>query len=176
VTTIDFERKPDGTVERPERLVLAATVRDVSMPERATNGRQHGTRVRGTRQAEAVAAVLDGLPGFCSAQQIHAELRRRGEQVGLTTVYRHLQALSESGRIDAIRDSSGEILYRRCQTDTHHHHLTCRSCGRSVEVEGRAVEMWAEQVALQAGFTSVGHTVELFGLCPDCGATARPRT
>lgn len=138
------------------------------MPERAIGGRPHGTRVRGTRQAEAVAAVLDRLPGFCSAQQIHAELRERGEQVGLTTVYRHLQALSESGRIDAIRDASGEILYRRCQTDTHHHHLTCRDCGRSVEVEGRAVEHWAEQVAQQAGFTNVGHTVELFGLCPEC--------
>jgi len=143
------------------------------MPERVTGGRPHGTRVRGTRQAEAVASVLDRLTGFCSAQQIHAELREGGEQVGLTTVYRHLQVLSESGRIDAIRDSTGEILYRRCQTDTHHHHLTCRNCGRSVEVEGRAVERWAEQVAQDAGFTEVGHTVELFGLCPDCG-TAVP--
>jgi Fur family ferric uptake transcriptional regulator len=49
----------------------------------------------------------------------------------------------------------------------HHHHLTCRECGRSVEVEGRVVEQWAERVAAEAGFTSVDHTVELFGLCPD---------
>jgi Fur family transcriptional regulator, ferric uptake regulator len=128
-----------------------------------------GTRVRWTRQAEALSAVLERLPGFCSAQQIHAELRNRGEHVGLTTVYRHLQVLSEDGRVDAIRDSSGETLYRRCRSDTHHHHLTCRNCGRSVEVEGRAVERWAEQVATEAGFTDVGHTVELFGLCPECG-------
>ena len=129
-----------------------------------------GTRVRGTRQAEALSVVLDGLPGFCSAQQIHAELRSRGAHVGLTTVYRHLQVLSEDGRVDAIRDASGETLYRKCRSDTHHHHLTCRSCGRSVEVEGRAVERWAEDVALEAGFTDVGHTVELFGLCPGCSS------
>jgi Fur family ferric uptake transcriptional regulator len=135
----------------------------------ATPPAARGTRVRGTRQAEALSAVLEGLPGFCSAQQIHAELRRRGEQVGLTTVYRHLQVLSEDGQVDAIRDDSGETLYRRCRSDAHHHHLTCRSCGRSVEVEGRDVEHWAEQVAAEAGFTNVGHTVELFGLCPDCG-------
>ncbi len=116
--------------------------------------------------------MLDRLPGFCSAQQIHAELREHGQQVGLTTVYRHLQALSDTGRVDAIRDSSGEILYRRCQTDAHHHHLTCRACGRSIEVEGKAVERWAEEVATQAGFSDVGHTVELFGLCPDCGRLA----
>jgi len=128
------------------------------------------TRARGTRQAQALAAALESLPGFCSAQEIHAELRRRGEHVGLATVYRHLQALSEGGSVDAIRDASGEILYRQCETSVHHHHLTCRNCGSSVEVEGRAVEQWAEKVAAEAGFTDVGHTVELFGLCPQCAA------
>ena len=73
-----------------------------------------GTRVRGTKQASAVAAALASLPGFRSAQEIHAELRRQGETVGLTTVYRHLQVLSEQGAIDTIRDPSGESLYRQC--------------------------------------------------------------
>jgi Fur family ferric uptake transcriptional regulator len=129
-------------------------------------------RARGTRQALALAAALASMPGFSSAQEIHAELRRKGEPVGLTTVYRHLQALSETGDVDAIRDDHGEILYRRCETTAHHHHLTCRSCGRSVEVEGKPVEQWAERVAAEAGFIEVGHTVELFGLCPDCGASS----
>jgi Fur family transcriptional regulator, ferric uptake regulator len=131
-----------------------------------------GTRIRGTRQAGLLAAALDGLPGFCSAQQIHAELRRRGEHIGLTTVYRHLQVLTEDGQVDAITGANGETLYRRCRSDAHHHHLTCRNCGRSVEVEGKAVERWAEQVATEAGFSDVDHTVELFGLCPDCGVPA----
>jgi Fur family transcriptional regulator, ferric uptake regulator len=123
--------------------------------------------VRGTRQASAVAGALANLPGFRSAQEIYLELQRQGETVGLTTVYRHLQVLSEQGAIDTIRDSSGEALYRQCGSTRHHHHLTCRACHRSVEVEGRAVEQWAEKVAAEAGFTSVDHTVELFGLCPD---------
>ena len=126
-----------------------------------------GTRVRGTKQAEALASVLGGLPGFWSAQQIHAELRRRGERIGLTTVYRHLQVLSEDGLLDTIRDAGGETLYRRCRSAAHHHHLICRVCGTSVEVEGRAVEQWAEKVAAEAGFSAVDHTVELFGLCPE---------
>ena len=129
-----------------------------------------GTRARGTRQAQALAVALEDLPGFCSAQEIHAELRRKGETVGLATVYRHLQALSEAGSIDTIRDAGGETLYRQCGTSVHHHHLTCRTCGRSVEVEGRAVEHWAEKVAAEAGFTDVDHTVELFGLCPECAS------
>ncbi|GAB3988687.1 Fur family transcriptional regulator [Actinoallomurus acanthiterrae] len=126
--------------------------------------------MRGTRQAEALGQVLADLPEFRSAQDIHAELRRRGERVGLTTVYRHLQVLSEGGGVDTLRDETGETLYRRCESSTHHHHVTCRSCGRSVEVEGRAIERWAERVAAEAGFTDVDHTVEIFGRCPDCTA------
>ncbi len=144
-----------------------------SKPEPATGTPPRGTKVRGTKQAVALAAALENLPGFCSAQQIHAELRRRGEHIGLTTVYRHLQVLSEEGAVDAIRDDSGETLYRQCETSAHHHHLTCRNCGTSVEVEGRAVERWAEGVARDAGFTDVGHTVELFGLCPSCAVLVR---
>src|SRR5258708_859577 len=132
-----------------------------------TADQPRGTRVRGTKQPSVVAAALTGLPGFRSAQEIHADLRRQGETVGLTTVYRHLQVLSEQGVIDTIRDPSGEALYRQCGSTGHHHHLTCRICGRSVEVEGRVIEQWAEKVAAEAGFTAVNHTVELFGLCPD---------
>ena len=124
--------------------------------------------MRGTRQAEALNAVLANLPAFSSAQDIHAELRRRGERIGLTTVYRHLQVLAEGGEVDAIRDRNGETLYRRCESNAHHHHVTCRSCGRSVEVEGRAVERWAQRVAADAGYVEVAHTVEIFGLCPGC--------
>src|SRR5918992_983560 len=82
-----------------------------------------GTRVRGTRQAEALNAVLADLPAFSSAQDIHAELRRRGERIGLTTVYRHLQVLAEDGEVDTIRDQGGETLYRRGGASGPPHHL-----------------------------------------------------
>jgi Fur family transcriptional regulator, ferric uptake regulator len=161
-----------GTSQSEQEVrVRGASAADPAGP--AHGARARGTRARGTKQAQALAAALDSLPGFCSAQEIHAELRRKGERVGLTTVYRHLQALSDQGSVDTIRDANGEILYRQCETSVHHHHLTCRNCGRSVEVEGRAVEQWAERVAQEAGFTDVGHTVELFGLCPECAADGR---
>jgi Fur family ferric uptake transcriptional regulator len=158
-------------VSQPEEHARADGPARADEPARAGERvRGKGTRARGTRQAQALAVALEDLPGFCSAQEIHAQLRRKGEHVGLATVYRHLQALSELGSVDAIRDASGETLYKQCGTSVHHHHLTCRNCGRSVEVEGRAVEQWAEKVAAEAGFTDVGHTVELFGVCPECAS------
>jgi Fur family ferric uptake transcriptional regulator len=127
-----------------------------------------GPKLRSTRQRAAVAEVLAEFDDFRSAQDIHALLRSRGSSVGLTTVYRTLASLAEAGEVDAIRTSAGETVYRRCTTSRHHHHLVCRSCGHTVEVQGPAVERWAERVAGEAGFVDVTHTVEVFGTCSTC--------
>ena len=122
---------------------------------------------RQTRQRTAVSEVMDEVSGFRSAQEVHDLLRARGEQVGLTTVYRSLQALAASGDIDFLVTDDGQTVYRRCGS-SHHHHLVCRECGRTVEIEGPTVERWAEGVAAEHGFTDVSHTIELFGRCADC--------
>jgi Fur family ferric uptake transcriptional regulator len=125
-----------------------------------------GTR-QPTRQQRAVAAALDAADDFRSAQEIHDQLRSGGDRVGLSTVYRTLQTMADTGAVDVLRSEGGEAVYRRCST-SHHHHLVCRSCGATVEVEGPTVERWASAVAAQHGYTDVSHTVEIFGTCPDC--------
>ena len=125
------------------------------------------TAVRNTRQRSAVSSLLAEVEGFHSAQDLHSMLRDRGERVGLTTVYRTLQGLADAGEVDVMRPPGGEHLYRRC-SEGHHHHLVCRVCGRTVEVEGPAVETWAERVAARHGYVEVSHTMEIFGTCPDC--------
>jgi len=122
---------------------------------------------RRTRQRAAVDEILAGRHEFRTAQEIHDDLRHRGDRVGLTTVYRTLQAMTEAGELDAIRNAEGETAYRRCSTG-HHHHLVCRNCGRTVEVSGPAVESWASAVAQQHGFRDVSHDLEIFGTCDRC--------
>ena len=121
-----------------------------------------------TRQRTAVSHALATAEGFQSAQALHDAMRHAGESVGLTTVYRHLQALAEAGEVDVLRTADGESVYRRCAVEDHHHHLVCRSCGATVEVTGPAVETWAAQVAAEHGFRDVSHTVEVFGTCSSC--------
>ena len=123
---------------------------------------------RSTRQKRALAVVIEESQEFRSAQELHEELRSRGERVGLTTVYNQLRGLAESGLVDTVRSPDGETLYRRCGTAGHHHHLVCRVCGRTVEFAGTTVERWAAKVAAEAGFVDVTHTLEVVGTCPDC--------
>jgi len=129
------------------------------------------TPLRTTRQRTAVADLLGRVDGFRSAQELHELLRKEGASVGLTTVYRHVQALADAGQVDVLRHEDGEAVYRRCASDSHHHHLVCRDCGRSVEIEGPAVETWTSRMADEHGFTDVQHTLEIFGTCAQC-ATA----
>ncbi len=123
--------------------------------------------VRSTRQRTAIRGLLADVDDFSSAQEIHALLRSRGSRVGLSTVYRTLQALADAGEVDVLRQESGEALYRRCSAE-HHHHLVCRRCGRTIEVAGPAVEAWAARTASEHGFVDATHHLEVFGTCPDC--------
>ena len=122
-----------------------------------------------SRQRSAVRDELSRDPAFRSAQEIHASLRESGHRIGLTTVYRSLQSLADAAEVDVLRTDDGEATYRACSAG-HHHHLVCRHCSRTVEVEGRAVETWADRVARENGFVDVAHTVEVFGTCPTCAA------
>jgi Fur family ferric uptake transcriptional regulator len=122
---------------------------------------------RNTRQRGEVMALLQQVDGARSAQQLHMMLRERGAKVGLTTVYRTLQLLVDGGEADATRLPGGEQVFRLC-SPTHHHHLVCRDCGKTVEVDGPAVERWADEVAADNGFVDVSHTIEIFGTCRDC--------
>lgn len=123
--------------------------------------------LRPTRQRRAVVEALGSFADFRSAQEIHELLGQRGETVGLATVYRTLQRLADAGEVDVLRTEDGEAIYRRC-SDTHHHHLVCRACGATVEVEGPAVERWTRSIAGEHGYAEVSHTLEIFGTCADC--------
>jgi Fur family transcriptional regulator, ferric uptake regulator len=143
-----------------------------------TNDARRPTRERSTTQGAAVRQALVEQDGFRSAQDIYSTLRGAGHKVGLSTVYRHLQTLTEHGIADAIHSPDGETTYRFCGDNSsgHHHHLVCRVCGRAEEVEGRAVERWTTEVAKKHGYVEIDHTVEVFGVCGPCARTQATST
>lgn len=123
---------------------------------------------RNTWQRERVREALGGAGGFVSAQGLHAMLREENTGIGLATVYRALAGLAAQGEADSLHSPEGESLYRACKTLGHHHHLICRSCGLTVEIEASDVEQWAHRTAAQHGFSEAEHVVDIFGLCASC--------
>jgi Fur family ferric uptake transcriptional regulator len=122
---------------------------------------------RNTPQKAAVKHALGEATGFVSAQQLHQTLKKHGSTIGLATVYRTLADLAQSGEADSLQSKDAEVLYRACTT-SHHHHLICRDCGLTLEIEAQKLEKWADEVAGEHGFTSPSHNIDIFGICPKC--------
>lgn len=124
---------------------------------------------RNTWQRDAVREALSRTEEFVSAQGLHSRLRDSGSPIGLATVYRALADLATEGEADSLQQD-GESLYRACTPGQHHHHLICRNCGLTVEIEADAVEQWAQAVAGEHGFTQANHVIDVFGFCAACTA------
>lgn len=145
---------------------------DTDSERNRLNGRKVAAFSKRTRQREAVLRSLSEHLGFVSAQTLHARLREAGENIGLTTVYRTLNALADAGLIDTVRQAerqatAGQLFHAR-PTDGHQHYLVCRDCGHSVTVTSTVVEDWASGVGDDHGFTEVHHVIELSGICASC--------
>lgn len=125
------------------------------------------TAKRNTWQKDAVRTELGSAKGFVSAQELHLNLKNTGSTIGLATVYRALADLASQNEADSLQSKDGELLYRACGTE-HHHHLICRKCGKTVEIEAEKVEAWADEVAKEHGFTKPSHTIDIFGDCGNC--------
>lgn len=124
---------------------------------------------RRTWQRTAVQQALAERDDFVSAQGLHSALKAGGSPIGLATVYRALAELAVEGAADSLQ-AEGESVYRACSSPGHHHHLICRSCGRTIEIQADDIEAWAGRVAKQYGFTNPQHVVDVFGTCSACAA------
>ena len=97
-----------------------------------------------------------------------ADARGRGLSVGRATVFRTLDLLAARGQLERIDLPSGEHAYVACAPQEHHHHVVCRACGRSVEVEDAGLQSVVGEIARRSGYRIESHRLELFGLCSDC--------
>jgi Fur family ferric uptake transcriptional regulator len=124
---------------------------------------------RATRQRVRVLAELMREHDDVTAQELHGRLRASGERMGLATVYRTLGLLAGEGVIDALSHHPGELCYRWCG-DEHHHHLVCSQCHRVIELRECELDSWLDRISADHGFVATGHRLEVAGLCGDCRA------
>jgi Fur family ferric uptake transcriptional regulator len=122
---------------------------------------------RVTDPRKTVATLIAGRRGHFTAADLIAEARRLGLQLGRATVFRNLDLLTELEALERLDLPSGDHAYVRCAPEQHHHHVVCRECGRSVEIEDRGLQSVVRQIERQSGFRIDAHRLELFGHCPE---------
>jgi Fur family ferric uptake transcriptional regulator len=126
------------------------------------------------RSGGARRAVVDllGRQDCClTAQEIFDRLRGEGRRVGIATVYRVLEQLSERGLVQRIDVGAGTARYEAAlATGEHHHHLVCDDCGKVEAFADDELEAVIHKVERRTGYSVAAHDVVLRGACRDCAA------
>ncbi len=127
-----------------------------------------------TPQRQTVLQIFLDHPGeHLSAEDVHGLLRDKRSEIGLATVYRSLELLSELGILQKIEFGDGCSRYEVNTLDPtqhHHHHLICTKCGKVIEFEEDLLDDLERDIKTKTGFSVQDHQVKFFGLCKECQA------
>lgn len=134
--------------------------------------KENGLKV--TKQRITILEVLEDRPGkHLTAEEIYDCVKEQYPDIGLATVYRTIQLLSELHLIDKLNLDDGYVRYEigkaGSSTDTHHHHhLICLDCGNVSSFEDDLLDTLEKRITENVGFEVVDHEVKLFGYCKEC--------
>ena len=130
----------------------------------------------GYRSGGARRAVIEllGRQDCClTAQEIFDGLRAEGRSVGIASVYRVLELLSEKGFVQRIDIGAGTTRFEPLhRSGEHHHHLVCDACGKVEAFSDDELERAMRKVERRTGYSVAGHDIVLRGACQDCAAGA----
>jgi Fur family ferric uptake transcriptional regulator len=125
--------------------------------------REKGLRV--TEQRKAILEVLASAESPMSAEETYAQLP--DETCDLVTAYRCLEQFEKINAVQRGVRENGTKVYCLGHGHDHHHHLTCRSCGRAERID-LCMGDELEETAKSFGFVKISHVMEVFGTCPSC--------
>lgn len=130
---------------------------------------------RASAPRSAVLELIARQDCVLTAHEIADKLRRRGQPVGIATVYRTLERLEELRLVQRLDVGGGSARYEPALPggEHHHHHLVCDGCGRVTPFEDRALERAIDSLARRLDYRVGDHDVILRGSCPSCAPAAR---
>ncbi len=130
--------------------------------------RQHGYKL--TPQRRAVIQVITSAQDHLTPATIYEKIRQVYPGIGLVTIYRTLEMLTELGLICELH-AGGNCRSYTISTPQHHHHLICSNCGIVIDFTGHYLNELEQSLSKESGFRIDGHLLEFVGLCRDCQET-----
>ncbi|HZQ10126.1 MAG TPA: Fur family transcriptional regulator [Anaerolineae bacterium] len=141
------------------------------------NGMQQGLRQHHrklTRPRQAILDIIAAADHHLTVAEIHKRARKKYPHLGLVTVYRTLDLLTELGYVQRVHFTQGCHSYAAI-AQGHAHHLVCSSCGRAEEFEDCDLEPLIATLQRKTGYEINVHMLELMGRCPKCARAGRKR-
>ena len=135
------------------------------------NAHLEKSQLKQTQQRKAIVEYFLQHGKHVDAEQLYVKMRHDGLHVGLATIYRTLNLLTEAGLLEQKSFADGKSQFEIQDPDNHHDHLMCLDCGRVLEFENEEIEIMKLKLARDLGFKLERHTLDLFGRCqvkPKC--------
>lgn len=126
---------------------------------------EKGGRITGPRRA--IVDLLVNSEKALSPVDVFDQARSKHPKMGLVTVYRTLEILSELGLVERVHQPDGCHMYLRA-ANGHEHLMICSSCGKAAYFSGDDLSAFVDKISKENGFIVQGHWLQLQGLCKDC--------
>ncbi len=120
------------------------------------------------QRQHVVQVLLNHTDKHLSAEEVYGLVKAKNPDIGLATVYRTLELLSELDVLQKLDFGDGRSRYEFADETHHHHHLICLSCGIVEELEEDLLEPLEHRVAESRGFLVTDHQVKFYGYCRAC--------
>ena len=127
----------------------------------------HSRGLRATWQRQLIAGALRHHDGHRHAQAILDEVQSGHPTINASTIYRTLSSFRDAGLVAETNLGTGELSYAWLGDDRHHH-LICRECHRTSELEHRYLEELRGAIQRDYQFAATVDHFAIFGFCSDC--------
>ncbi len=124
--------------------------------------------LKATPRRIAVLDILAAEQAYCGPEDIWKKMKRKFSRIGLPTIYRILDELSEKGVISKIIHPSRQLYYYYCGNSEHHHHFICVSCRKVEDLNFCATREIEKEVTRGLGGKVLSHILQVNGLCEPC--------
>jgi len=121
---------------------------------------------RHTKQRKAILEILEKAEFPIHAEDIYLQLKEKGIDISLSTIYRNLEMLMKEGLV--IKSYMLDEDKARYALPDKKNYLVCEKCGKIVIIDNCPFDKFKEELVEVHGFDITGHSVEVYGICPDC--------
>lgn len=119
-----------------------------------------------TKQRKAILEVLEYFETPVHAEDIFLKLKDLGMDISLSTVYRNLDMLQKQGLV--VKAYMLNEDKARFGLSSKKNYLVCQECKKIVIIDNCPFEKFKEELIEVHGFDILGHSIEVYGICPDC--------
>ncbi len=144
------------------------TAKDIAEQMKVFSNYLKKNALKMTRQRKVVVESFLRSDGHLSTDELYQLVKKRDKNVGFTTVFRTLKALTDCGLARETDLMDGRTRFEHLYNRPHHHHIVCTQCNRTIEFLSPELEQLQEQIGSKYRFKSMRHQLQIFGVCHDC--------